>query len=766
MPAPELPGSEDLTTLLDNIQDAFYALDSGWRFIMLNQHAADFLESTREELLGEICWEKFPEAETLGLKAKYEQAMATGEMVSFGVHYPVHDKWYEIRAVPVSGGVYVYYYSNPDRANEEHLYRALVEKSADGVTLLDANFTPFYRSPANASIFGYNHDETGSLQPLPHQPENLDISEKLRGLAPGESLTREFRRTRADGDSLWINGTFTNRLDDPVLRAYVFNFQDVTERRHLEEVTELNNQELLRSNRELELRIRRLNTLHRVHLATTGSRDFQAVVPDILNEALTDSTAAALVLVESGPELECVASGGLAEPLDAAALQALNEAAAKVIRTRILTVTDLTDEQAGPHGLNGIASLGFQTLQLVPFRAGSTQGALALLTRSEHFDDEEAKSYIAMLTGYIATSFDTARLLDDLRRTASDYQELARFGQRIETITDIDELVSEGLSALLVQLRIDFATLAELTEDWAIPKWRAGDATPEEEEVLLRPIPLAEGAVAEATRTWEPVLICDYQNYSDRPGYLEQMNFTSVLVLPIETGAGGDYVFILASRDADRPLDETAGSIAALFAQRLANAFERVSHVDEVKSTRESTFQLLGLALEHRDFETKGHTDRVAKLTERFGRQIGFSTSQLEELRWGAYLHDLGKLSVPDHVLLKPGRLTDQEFELIKRHPVIGAEICKGIPFLPDSTRHIVRHHHERWDGAGYPDGLSGEDIPLPARVFALVDVYDALTSDRPYRPAWSADKAIRHMQAESGSHFDPELLKQFLELL
>lgn len=766
MPEPELPGPENLTILLDNIHDAFYALDSEWRFTMVNQHAADLLESTREELLGQICWEKFPEAEVLGLKSKYEQAAATGQTVSFGLQYPAHDKWYEIRAVPVADGVYVYYYSNPERADEERLYRALVEKSADGITLLDANFVPFYRSPANATIFGYDHDETGSYQPVPHQPENLDIRENLRALAPGESLTREFRTVRPDGDWRWISGTFTNRLQDPVLRAYVFNFQDVTEKKLLEDATEQKNQELLESNRELGLRIRRLNTLHRAHLATSGNRDFDRVVQDILDNAIAGSSAAALVFVSSAPELQGVASAGLSEPLDPELLSALKGIAAEVIRADRLMVIDLAAEIAGWPELQKIAALGFQALHVVPFQAGSTRGALTLLTETEHFNDDESRSYITTLTGYIAAAVSTSRLLADLRRTASDYQELARFGQRIENINDIDELVSEGLSALLVQLRIDFVTLAELTDGYALPKWRAGQATPVEDEVLQRAIPLNKGAVAEAIGTWEPVLVRDYRNYSDRPDYLTRMDFTSVLVLPIETGAGADYVFILASRDADRPIDDTGVSVAALFAQRLANAFERVSHLEEVKSTREATFQLLGLALEHRDFETKGHSDRVARLIERFGRRIGFSNPQLQGLRWGAYLHDLGKLSVPDQVLLKPGRLTDQEFELIKRHPEIGAEICQGIPFLPEPTRQIVRYHHEKWDGTGYPDGLVGPDIPLPARLFALVDVFDALTSDRPYRPAWSAQKALQHMRGESGTHFDPDLLDQFLELV
>ena len=191
---------------------------------------------------------------------------------------------------------------------------------------------------------------------------------------------------------------------------------------------------------------------------------------------------------------------------------------------------------------------------------------------------------------------------------------------------------------------------------------------------------------------------------------------------------------------------------------------ERVAQLREIEATREATFRALGLALEYRDLETRGHTDRVVTISRRFAAVLGFDGEQLQAITWGAYLHDLGKVAMPDQILLKPGRLTEEEFAVIRRHTLIGEDMCRGIPFLPATTRELIRSHHERWDGGGYPDGLAGEAIPLKARMFAIVDVFDALTSERPYKRAWSVEETVAELKAQAGSQFDPALVEVFLE--
>ena len=197
-----------------------------------------------------------------------------------------------------------------------------------------------------------------------------------------------------------------------------------------------------------------------------------------------------------------------------------------------------------------------------------------------------------------------------------------------------------------------------------------------------------------------------------------------------------------------------------------AIAVQNLDLLERERAQHEATLRALGLALEYRDYETKGHTDRVVGLSLAFGRALGLAPEELQALRWGAYLHDLGKVAIPDQILLKPGRLTEEEFVVIRRHTVTGTEMCRDIPFLPDGTRGIVRSHHERWDGSGYPDELKGDGIPLLARVFSLVDVYDALTSERPYKRAWSHEDAVAEIQDQTGRQFDPVLVPAFIEVV
>lgn len=170
-------------------------------------------------------------------------------------------------------------------------------------------------------------------------------------------------------------------------------------------------------------------------------------------------------------------------------------------------------------------------------------------------------------------------------------------------------------------------------------------------------------------------------------------------------------------------------------------------------------------ALELRDAETEGHSQRVVKLTEQLAKAHGIAEPELTNLRRGALLHDVGKMGIPDAILNKPGPLTSEEFELIKQHPLYAYNWLRQISYLQPALE-IPHSHHERWDGTGYPQQLKGEAIPLAARLFSLVDVWDALTSDRPYRAAWSPERTRAYIAAEAGKQFDPALVPVFLKLV
>ena len=185
----------------------------------------------------------------------------------------------------------------------------------------------------------------------------------------------------------------------------------------------------------------------------------------------------------------------------------------------------------------------------------------------------------------------------------------------------------------------------------------------------------------------------------------------------------------------------------------------------QLNSAYDSTVESWRKALELRDRATEGHGFRVAELTVRLAILLGVSSYDLTHMRFGAQLHDIGKIGVPDSVLLKPGPLDEEDRKIMYKHPIYAYEMLSSIPnFAP--ILDIPYSHHERWDGHGYPCGLKGEQIPIAARIFAVIDVWDALNSDRPYRTAWPKKEVITYIRDQSGKHFDPQVVKAFLAMI
>lgn len=200
--------------------------------------------------------------------------------------------------------------------------------------------------------------------------------------------------------------------------------------------------------------------------------------------------------------------------------------------------------------------------------------------------------------------------------------------------------------------------------------------------------------------------------------------------------------------------------------QRVIEQTQQLSQlVEELEQAYDTTLVGWSKALELKDKETEGHSQRVTQLALELSQHLGLSPEDQLQIRFGALLHDIGKMGIPDEILQKPGALTLEERIIINEHPVLAHELLKDIAFLEKALT-IPCYHHERWNGKGYPEGLQGEGIPLYARIFAVVDVWDALTTDRPYRKAYSKDDALQIMQDENGQHFDPEILISFLELV
>jgi HD-GYP domain-containing protein (c-di-GMP phosphodiesterase class II) len=256
----------------------------------------------------------------------------------------------------------------------------------------------------------------------------------------------------------------------------------------------------------------------------------------------------------------------------------------------------------------------------------------------------------------------------------------------------------------------------------------------------------------------------------ERSKAFEGESFISYFAVPLI--AKGDVkgvleVFHRTELDADRDWLEFLEAIA----DQGAIAIDSATMFDELKRSNidlsmayDNTIEGWSRALDMRDKETEGHSRRVTEMTICIASEMGIKDEDLVHIRRGALLHDIGKLGIPDSILLKPGKLTDEEWITMKRHSEYAYEMLYPIEHLRPALD-IPFYHHEKWDGSGYPKGLKGEEIPLAARIFAVVDVWDALCSDRPYRPAWPKEKVIKHVRSLSGTHFDPEALEIFFRI-
>jgi ribonuclease P protein subunit RPR2 len=229
---------------------------------------------------------------------------------------------------------------------------------------------------------------------------------------------------------------------------------------------------------------------------------------------------------------------------------------------------------------------------------------------------------------------------------------------------------------------------------------------------------------------------------------------------------GQDSVAVLRARLArteqqaaarQRQLERYAADLREVFKQERTRA-------QELRRSYRATVRALSNAVEARDAYTGKHAERVTAYGMKLARAVGLSLEESPQIEFGFLLHDIGKVAVPDAILFKTTGLTEEEYALIALHPVVGAEILRDVDFIGEGKL-VVRHHHERWDGTGYPGGLVEEAIPMSGRIVIVADNFDALTHSRPYAEAWDADKAAAEIRRQSGQHFDPQVVEAFGEL-
>jgi PAS domain S-box-containing protein len=364
-------------------------------------------------------------------------------------------------------------------------------------------------------------------------------------------------------------------------------------------------------------------------------------------------------------------------------------------------------------------------------------------------------------------------LLEETERRLKYVQALRDIDVAITSSLDLSMTLNILLDQAVSQLNVNAAAVLLLNPYNQTLTYAAGRGfrTTAVQHTRLR---LGEGYAGRAAFDRETIRVPDLRSDPDGSSLLSMMegeDFVTYYGTPLVAKGQVKGVLEIFHRVPLAPNEEWLNFLETL-AQQAAIALDNASLFTDLQRSNaeltlayDATIEGWSRALDLRDRETEGHTERVADMTERLAFMIGVSDADLVHIRRGALLHDIGKMGVPDNILHKNSSLSEAEWAIMRQHPQYAYDLLLPITYLRPALD-IPYCHHEKWDGSGYPRGLKGEQIPLAARIFAIADVWDAITSDRPYRPAWTRDAALAHVRSQSGLYFDPRIVDIFLKLM
>ena len=403
-------------------------------------------------------------------------------------------------------------------------------------------------------------------------------------------------------------------------------------------------------------------------------------------------------------------------------------------------------------------------------RANQLIGVLSVLSTSSKAFTPHHEQLIILFANQAAVAMENARLFAETGRRLQHLQALRAIDIAISSSLDLRVIFDVLLDKVTAQLNLDVACVLLLNPHTQILEFAAGRGfrTQALQHTHLR---LGEGYAGLAALEKRIIHKADLRNRKTdflRSPLFSSEGFVAYYAVPLIAKGhvkGVMEVFQRAPLDPDQDWLDFLDALAGQAAIALDNAglFDDLQRSNvELMLAYDTTIEGWSRGLDLRDRETEGHSQRVTEMTLKLAREMGLSDAELVHVRRGALLHDIGKMGVPDYILHKPGGLTDEEWEIMRKHPVYAYEMLSPIAYLRPALD-IPYCHHEKWDGKGYRRGLKGEQIPLAARIFALADVWDALRSDRPYREAWSIEKVLEYIQGQAGKHFDPKVVETFL---
>ncbi len=769
---------ERFRLVVDSAPSGIVVVDIDGKIKLVNDRTQEMFGYGREELLGKPIEMLVPERSQgahASLREQYMTHPSRRRMAArrglMGRHKDGHEIPLEIGLTPFQGteglsilalitDITEHMHAEEALHEAEFKYRTLVEQLPMVVysnAKEDIGKTT-YVSPQIETILGYTPqewlDDPTFWQKILHPDDRQAVQEKIEhSNRTGEVFDMEYRMLARDGHIVWLRDQavpVTGASGHPLYWHGLMS--DVTERKQRE--------------REVEA-IARLST------ALRATQTVKEVLPRLLDETLSllEAEAGSIWLYDDASDEMSLAihRGWGNEPLSKYPRgQNIPDIAVvtgeAIVAREFRNDARIPEQQRArmPEGAGGAC---------VPLIAGQkTIGAMFVNVRLPREITAVEVQMLNALADIGGNAIQRASLFDQTVKQVDRLAALRSIDIAISSSFDLKMMLNVVLDSVTRQLHVDAAAVLLLRPESLILEFTAGQGF-WTRAIETTPVSMGEGLAGKTALERKIVYVDNLQESNEvkrRPFLLTEEKFVSYYGVPLVSKGKVKGVLELFNRsglkrDGDwlQFLDALAGQTA--IAIDSSGTFQDLQRSNlELALAYDATIEGWSHALDLRDKETEGHTLRVTETALKLAQAMGVEDEVLIHLRRGALLHDIGKMGVPDSILLKPGKLTDEEWVVMRKHPQLAYDMLMPISYLRPALD-IPYCHHEKWDGTGYPRGLKGEQIPLAARIFSVVDVWDALSSDRPYRPAWKAEEVVKYLEEQSGKYFDPRVAQVFL---
>jgi HD-GYP domain-containing protein (c-di-GMP phosphodiesterase class II) len=535
---------------------------------------------------------------------------------------------------------------------------------------------------------------------------------------------------------------------------------------------EKENDELLKKEAELNNLRLRLKVLERVTEVASRIEDFKKVLSQLLDLAVEiTSTEAGSILLRRGDYIVVeAAEGPKANLLTDLKLPLGTGIAGWVAKTGVpLLSNDVKKDERWDSRIAEAIQYETRNILCLPIKAGSDViGVLELINKRNEKDFVQDDLDISLLfTSFLAQTIEISRLLHEMDDRIKELSVLTDTSTLISSTLDLEKLLNVIMNRLKEVMHAEASSIFQIDEETNELYFLVATGEKGEEAKEIR-VPWGKGIVGWTAEKGEILNVPDVtkdKRFFTGVDKKTKFQTRSILAIPLKIKGKVIGVAEVLNKIGDEPFDERDEKVFEAISKQASVAIDNARLYTDLSDLFKSSIRALVNAVEAKDKYTRGHTERVTEYSVLIAGELGLPQEEIQRIELSGLLHDIGKIGIPDNILLKPGKLTDEEFEVVKQHPKRGVQMLQPIKQLSTVLDGIL-YHHEKLDGSGYPEGLMGNGIPMVARIITIGDAYDAMTTDRPYRNALPKEEAIRRLRQDSNTQFDPELVEVFIQAI